>query len=126
MCDNKFSILKDFRLRLEPFKASEQMFIEDSGDVDMYFKFLIKESDDSDSKIEFVPEDNAHGTLILTIKKGSGVRRTRPIKIGTYGKKSSVAGENTGLYVSFEVMPVQSNGKLTYQTNVQYQIKGGE
>lgn len=126
MCDNKFSILKDFILKLEPFKASDQMFIEDKGDVDMYFKFLIEESDDSPSTIKFVPEDNSHGTLILTIKKGSGVRRTQPMKIGTYGKVSPVSGENTGLYVAFEVIPIQSDGKLIYQTNVQYQIKGGE
>lgn len=126
MCDNKFSILKDFILKLEPFKASDQMFIEDKGDVDMYFKFLIEESDNSVGTIKFVPEDNAHGTLILTIRKGSGVRRTPPMKIGTYGKKSPVAGENTGLYVSFEVVPVQSDGKSIYQTYVQYQIKGGE
>lgn len=122
MCNNKFSILKEFTLILDPFKTSEQMLIEDKEDVDMYFTFRIDESEESTGTIVFFPQDSSHGDLILTIKKGSRVRKTPPAKIGTYGKKS----ENIGLYVSFEVMPTVTAGKLIYQTFIQFQIKGGE
>lgn len=126
MCDKTYSILKDFVLTLTPFVPSEQMYIEDKDDTDMYFKFLIEESDDKAGSVEFHPEDEAHGTIVLAIRRGAGVRKTPPLKIGTYGKKSETEGENTGLYVLFEVVPIQSNGTILYQTNIQFQIKGGE
>lgn len=102
------------------------MYIEDKDDTDMYFRFLIKEYDDSAGKVEFLPEDEAHGTIVLTIRRGAGVRKTPPMRIGTYGKKSDTVGENTGLYVLFEVIPIKSQGTILYQTNIQFQIKGGE
>ena len=83
MCDKTFRILKDFVLKLVPFELSEQMYIEDKADVDMYFKFLIKESDEQAGSVEFVPDDRSHGTIILTIHRGAGVRNTQPLRIGT-------------------------------------------
>ena len=124
--DKTFSILKDFVLKLLPFEPSEQMYIEDKDDVDMYFKFLIKESDEQAGSVVFAPDDRSHGTIILTIHKGAGVKKTPPLRIGTYGKTTEYPDENTGLYVSFEVTPIQSDGKISYQTVVQFQIKGGE
>ena len=126
MCDKTFSILKDFSFLLQPFALSEQMYIEDKDDTDMYFKICIKEVSNADAgTIEFVGEDSSHGTINLSINKGAGVRRTPPLRIGTYGKKMP-EGENTGLYVVLDVQPIQSNGSILYQTNIQFQIKGGE
>lgn len=126
MCDKTYSILKDFVLQLTPSVPSEQMYIEDREDVDMYFRFVIIESNENPGVFKFSPEDKSHGTIKLTIMRGAGVRKTQPIRIGTYGKKSPNVGENTGLYVLFDVTPIQRQGQFIYQTNVQFQIKGGE
>ena len=126
MCDKAFSILKDFSFLLPPFTLSEQMYIEDKDDTDMYFKIQITEVTDANAgTIQFIGEDSAHGTINLSISKGAGVRKTTPMRIGTYGKKLA-EGENTGLYIVLEVQPIQSNGSILYQTNIQFQIKGGE
>lgn len=126
MCDKTYSILKDFVLQLVPNVPSEQMFIEDKDDTDMYFRFLIKESDEDAGLVQFNPIDEAHGEIMVIIKKGAGIRKTPPMRIGTYGKKSTIEGENTGLYVLFDILPIQSHGNIVYQTNIQFQIKGGE
>lgn len=126
MCDKAFSILKDFSFLLPPFTLSDQMYIEDKDDTDMYFKIQITEVTDANAgTIQFIGEDSAHGTINLSISKGAGVRKTTPMRIGTYGKKLA-EGENTGLYIVLEVQPIQSNGIIFYQTNIQFQIKGGE
>ena len=126
MCDNVYSILKDFVFRLPMNATSEQMYIEDKEDTDMYFTLRIEESDTNSGNIHFEPKDRSHGSFIVSLQKGSGIKRTLPIRIGTYGKTSESEGENTGLYVVFEILPFVSEGSVIYNAFVQYQVKGGE
>lgn len=128
MCDKTFTILKGLELSVIPGRESEQMIVEDHIGGDMYFKFLIKELEASQpGNIQFDPYDDYHATFTLEIPRGARVQRTDPMYIGTYGQKSEMAaGENTGLYLVYDVTPVSTDGVITYNVRVQFQIKGGE
>lgn len=128
MCDKTFTILKDFVLSITSGRESEQMMVEDRVGGDMYFRFLIKELEENQSgNIQFEPYDDYHAVFTLEIPKGARVQRTEPMYIGTYGQNRQMdPGENTGLYLVYEVTPVLTDGVITYSVHVQFQIKGGE